>query len=173
MKKIISVFVAFALAFLCVPSVTNAADLTETEIDLSELDLQNGESVEIGDFCVSFLEVDIYNPLNTTHTYTKASTYAITNNKTHQDWYKVVQKTNYSYNKTNYVWINKANSKLSVTKLVNDASYSITENNITNSGTYANYKIGVKMKLGSKTLNISDTVHVYPNGQSSFEHNQW
>lgn|GEM_PF-3295360 len=143
------------------------------EIDVSNYNLSDGEYVTIGDFIIEYHENEVIMPnANTTDTYTRTSNYDVKNKTTQQRWYTVTQVTSYTYNGSTYVNINKNKSRVSVKTYVTDADYKVTNNTITNSGSIAQYAIGVKLKLGSKTANISDVVTCYPNGTQSYSHNE-
>lgn len=143
-------------------------------VDLSEYDLKNGESVEIGDYIITYSESleKSESKARTLYyaTYTHTSNYEVKSNSTQEKWYKITQKTKYYYNGSNYVYIDTTESGFSVTSYKSACSYSVTEHSIVNGSSEAKHVVGLKLKLGSSTLKVSDTVKVYPDGSTGFTH---
>lgn len=99
----------------------------EVNTDMSNImgtELQNGEKIVIGDYTVEYQEdIVCLNPYSraTTKDYVSTSHYKITNNGTEQEWYKVVQTTNYTYDgKT--AKINTSSCNLNVTKYYDECN---------------------------------------------------
>lgn len=142
-------------------------------IDIMGRELQNGEKVVIGDYTVEYQEEIIcLNPHSreTTKNYISTSHYSITNNGNSQEWYKVVQTTNYTYDGRT-ARINTNSCNLNVTKYYEECSYTINTNTVDNSSsTDPTYTIGLTMKLPSQSLTIVDVVTVHADGTCNKTH---
>ncbi|MDE6312168.1 MAG: hypothetical protein K2M46_00835 [Lachnospiraceae bacterium] len=138
-------------------------------------ELQNGEKKVIGNYTIEYQEkvVCLTSYTNSsTKNYVSTSHYNITNNGNEQEWYKIEQTTNYTYNGRT-VKINAASCNLNVTTYYPECSYTINKNTIDNSSNTApTYTIGVTMKLSSKSITITDVVTAYADGTHSKTHYQ-
>lgn len=147
-----------------------------TNADVSNIigtELQNGEKTIIGDYTVEYQENTIcLNPNSraTTKDYTHTSHYKITNNGNEQEWYRVIQTTNYTYDgKT--AKINTSSCNLNVTKYYTEGDYSVNINTIDNSSnTNPTYTIGLTMKFPSQSLTIKDVVTIHADGTHNRTH---
>ena len=69
-------------------------------VDMMDTEVQKGEKYVIGDYIIEYQEeIVCANPYTraTTKNYVSTSHYKITRNGSEQEWYKVVQTTNYTY----------------------------------------------------------------------------
>lgn len=148
----------------------------EINTDVSNImgtELQNGEKTIIGDYIVEYQEeIVCLNPYSraTTKDYVSTSHYKITNNGNEQEWYKVVQTTNYTYDgKT--AKINTSSCNLNVTSYYSECDYTVNINTVDNSSSTApTYTIGLRMKLPSQYITIKDVVTVYADGTHNKAH---
>lgn len=147
-----------------------------TNIDVSDIigsELQNGEKTIIGEYTVEYQgNIVCLNPNSraTTKEYSYTSHYKISNNGNEQEWYRIIQTTNYTYDgKT--VQINTSSCNLNVTKYYDDATYTVNQNLVNNSSNTApTYTIGLTMKFPSQSLTITDVVTAYADGTTIRTH---
>lgn len=184
MKKFLSFMVALSIistVFLStsMPSYAAGIDIIGSIINKDNsntvlMNLDAGEEIDLGDFTLSLDSEEFSENANSkwglvsllsSSTYTRTSTFTVTNKTTTKKWYTITQIVNYTYNgKTAY--IDPSSSKLSVRKEVPEASYIVTQNSITNdfSGRPAIYKVGVRLKLDNTYKNFSDAIAVTKDG---------
>lgn len=141
--------------------------------DVFEMEMQDGEVTIIGNYVVEYQEETIcLNPYSraTTRDYVSTSHYKITNNGNEQEWYKVVQTTNYTYDGVT-ARINSSNCNLNVTTYYSDCQYTVNINTVDNSSsTDPTYTIGLTMRLPSQYITIRDVVTVHANGTHNKAH---
>lgn len=152
-----------------VPNEGHAADVPS----LTGIELSNGEQIVIGNYTIEYTEEIIRTPSYgraTTTSWAKTSHYKITNNGNEQEWYKIVQTTNYTYDgKT--AKINTSKCSLDVTKYYTEGDYTVNINTVDNSSnTDPTYTIGLTMKFPSQSLTIIDVVTVHADGTHNFTH---
>lgn len=142
-------------------------------VDMMDTEVQKGEKYVIGDYTIEYQEeIVCANPYTraTTKNYVSTSHYKITRNGSEQEWYKVVQTTNYTYDGIT-AKINTNSCNLSVTSYYEECSYSVNINSVDNSNSAApTYTIGLTMKLPSQSITIIDVVTVKADGTYSKTH---
>lgn len=153
-----------------VPDEESNADIL---IDLAEMELQNGEKIVIGEYTIEFQEETIcLNPYSraTTKDFVNTSIYKISHDGIEQDWYKVVQTTNYTYDgKT--AKINTDSCLLTVTTYYPECNYTIDTNTVDNSSSTApTYTIGLTMDLMTYSISIVDVVTINADGTHNLAH---
>lgn len=183
-KKIVAfalvglMFVGYSIDVRAEEILTNSSyvpneNTVESMLNVIGTELQNGDEVVIGDYTIEYQEeIVCLNPYSraTTKDYVSTSHYKISNNGNEQEWYKVVQTTNYTYDgKT--AKINTADCLLSVTTYYSDCSYTVDINTVDNSSsTDPTYTIGLTMKLPSQYITIKDVVTVHADGTHNKAH---
>lgn len=106
----------------------------------------------------------------TTRDYVSTSHYKITNNGNEQEWYKVVQTTNYTYDGT-MARINASNCHLGVDVYYSGCQHTVNINTVDNSSaTNPTYTIGLTMRFPSQYLTIKDIVTVHADGTTNKVH---
>lgn len=147
-----------------------------TSIDPSIMmgtELQNGEKIIVGDYTIEYSENTVcLNPHSraTTKDYNHTSHYKITNNGSEQEWYKIVQTTNYTYDgKT--ARINTDRCNLNVTKYYAEGRYTVDDQTVDNSSsTDPTHTVKLTMQFPSRSLTIKDVVTVHADGTHNYSH---
>lgn len=146
-----------------VPSENNDTDI----LGMLGTELQSGEKIVIGDYSIEYQEETVYlnsNARATTTECVKTTSYMIYNNGNVEEWYRVIQTTNYTYDgKT--AKINTSSCSLIVNTYNKECSHKVNINTVNNSSSIApTYTIGLTMKLSAQSINIEDVVTVFANG---------
>lgn len=146
----------------------------EMNLRLSGTTLNDGDKIVVGDYTIEYNEEITYeekNTRSTTNTWTRTATYGVF--ATNEEWYKITQKTNYTFDGTT-VKINTESCMLTVNQLKSECDHTVLTNTVYSGSTTAPYyKIEVSMSMPSGWLTICDIATVYANGTTSLQHSEY
>lgn len=170
-KKIVS-FVLAGAVLLCCGFDARAAEVTSS-MDFVPAEFAEGsmEKTEFGDYSISIEnKCQVVYADATTLTWNSITEYGVYS--TEEVWYKITQKTNYTYDGST-VHINTENCKLNVTCYKDECDYTVNINTVNNTSTTApTYTIGVSMKMHN-WLTIVDVATVYADGTTNLQHSEY
>ncbi len=178
-----------ALAMIVASSITVSAEgVSDTDTDkvikvgIDKLVLEEGESIDVGDFTIICDEVTVESQNKTkpgtkalkrlrptTRTELHKRNYRATDGSGNL-WYTIRQTTCYTYDGQN-VSINRDSSYFTIEKHNPGCWYQVIADNVSNydGGKPAEYKIGVNMRMNDNSiLSIIGTVKITKNGKTSY-----
>lgn len=145
----------------------------EISVNHPGTELQDGDIIKFDNYIIEYKQeviCDNPNSRSTTTTWSSISSYGVYNSTDSDEWYKVTQITNYTYDGTS-VQINTENCLLNVKTYKSDCDYTVNINTVNNSSTTApTYTIGLSIKLPLSWLTFIDTATVYVDGTTNLSH---
>lgn len=139
------------------------------------IELNDGDKIVFDNYTIEVEKQIIYensNSKSTTTTWSSISSYGVYNNVDSDEWYRITQVTNYTYDGTS-VHINTENCKLNVTTYKSNCDYTININTVNNSSTTApTYTIGLSLYLPLGWLTFVDVATVYTDGTTNLSHTE-